>query len=71
MDSVGSIEYVTGWEKMQIKISEYLAFIAIVAILINLAWPILFIYILCFILLIPAPIIILSSTLYSGYRGHA
>jgi hypothetical protein len=63
MDSVGSIEYITGWEKMQIKTSEYLAFIAIVAILINLAWPILFIYIVCFILLIPAPIIILRSTL--------
>ena len=71
MNIVGSVEYITGWEKMQIKTSEYLAFIAIVAILINLAWPILLIYILCFILLIPTPIIILRSTMYPGYRGHA
>ena len=67
MGSVGSIEYITGWEKMQIKSSEYLAFIAIVAILINLAWPIVFIYIICFLLLIPVPIIVLRSTLYPGY----
>ena len=56
---------------MQIKTSEYLAFIAIVSILINLAWPMVFIYILYFVLLIPAPIIILRSTMYPGYRGHA
>jgi len=54
-------------EKMQIKTSEYLAFIAIVAILINLSWPMVFIYITCFVLLIPTPIIILRSTLYPGY----
>ena len=52
---------------MQIKTSEYLAFIAIVAILINLAWPTVFIYIICFLLLIPVPIIVLRSTLYPGY----
>ena len=67
MNIVGSVEYITGWEKMQIKTSEYLAFIAIVAILINLAWPMVFIYIICFLLLIPVPIIVLRSTLYPGY----
>ena len=67
MNIVGSVEYITGWEKMQIKTSEYLAFIAIVAILINLAWPMVFIYIMCFVLFIPAPIIFLRSTLYPGY----
>ena len=46
MNIVGSVEYITGWEKMQIKTSEYLAFIAIVAILTNLAWPMVFIYIM-------------------------
>ena len=67
MNIVGSVEYITGWKKMQIKTSEYLAFIAIVAVLINLAWPMVFIYIMCFILLIPTPIVILTSTLQPGY----